>query len=162
MAITACDVGPGTFSYGVTPTAVLTLGPPVGGLEGDIALLTPDSLVVPADAVITNLVPYIKGTSIEANAQTMDDLWGCVDAVLVPPTTGDMQFNVAVATTKTIKTPIAAIMTTDAAVYSITAAMASEFGEVTAEKGDYVKCDFTFKGINAAGTGATATYTDAA
>ena len=157
MGITACDVGPGTFSYGVTPTAILTLGPPVGGLEGDIALLTPDSLVVPADAVITSLTPYIKGTSIEVNAETMDDLWGLVDATGVPKAA-----NVAVATTKTIKATIAAIMTTDAAVYSITAAMASEFGEVTADKGDYVKCDFTFKGINAAGSGATATYTDAA
>ena len=157
MALTACDVGPGTFSYGAGPTAVLTLGPPVGGLEGDIALLTPDTLVVPADAVITNLVPYIKGTSIEVNAETMDDLWALVDALGIPKAA-----DVGVATTKTIKTPIAAIMTTDAAVYSITAAMASEFGEVTAEKGDYVKCDFTFKGINAAGSGATATYTDAA
>jgi hypothetical protein len=156
MALAACDVGPGTFTYGAVPTAVLTLGPPVGGLEGDISLLTPDSLVVPADAVITNLVPYIKGTSIEVNAEMMDDLWGLVDATGVTKTA-----NVAVATTKTIKTPIAAIMTTDAAVYSITAAMACEFGEVTAEKGDYVKCDFTFKGINASGTEATATYTDA-
>ena len=157
MALAACDVGPGTFSYGVTPTAVLTLGPPVGGLEGDISLLTPDSLVVPADAVITNLVPYIKGTSIEVNAETMDDLWGLVDAAGIPKAA-----NVGVPTTKTIKATIAAIMTTDAAVYSITAAVASEFGEVTADKGDYVKCDFTFKGINAAGSGATATYTDAA
>jgi len=161
MAIGACDVGPGTFSYGVTPTAVLTLGPPTGGLEGDIALLTPDSLVVPSHAVVTNLVPYIKGTSIEVDAQTMDDLWGCVDAVLVPPVTGDMQFNVAVATTKTIKATIAAIMTTDAGVYNISEGVAMDFGEVTAEKGDYVKCDFTFKGIKAAGTGAAATYTDA-
>ena len=158
MGITACDVGPGTFSYGATPTAVLTLGPPVGGLEGDITLLTPDSLVVPADAVITSLVPYIKGTSIEANAATIDDLWGLVDAAGGPPVSA----NVAVATTKTIKTPIAAIMTTDAAVYSITAAVAMDFGEVTAEKGDYVKCDYTFKGLNATGSGATATYTDAA
>ena len=157
MSLASCDVGPGTFSYGVTPTAILTLGPPVGGLEGDITLLTPDSLVVPADAVITNLVPYIKGTSIEANAQTMDNLWGLVDATGIPKVA-----NVAVATTKTIKQPIASIMTTDAAVYTIPASMVSDFGEVTAEKGDYVKCDFTFKGINAAGTGATATYTDAA
>jgi len=162
MALTACDVGPGTFSYGVTPTAILTLGPPVGGLEGDIALLTPDSLVVPADAVVTNLVPYIKATGIEANAQTIDDLWGLVDAALVPPVTGDMQANVAVATTKTIKATIAAIFTTDAAVYNISEAVAMDFGEITAEKGDYVKCDFTFKGIKAAGTGAAATYTDAA
>ena len=158
MALAACDTGPGTFSYGETPTAVLTLGPPVGGLEGDITLLTPDSLVVPSHAVVTNLVPYIKGTSIEVNAHSLDDFWGLLDPVNVPPWTAD----VAVATTKTIKAPIAAIMTTDAAVYSITAAVASEFGEVTADKGDYVKCDFTFKGINAAGTGATATYTDAA
>ena len=157
MAIGNCDVGPGTFSYGAVPTAVLTLGPPVGGLEGDIAMLTPDSLVVPAAAVITNLVPYIKGTSIEVNAATMDDLWGLIDAAGGPPVAS----NVAVATTKAIKAPIVAIMTTDAAVYNIAAAVASDFGEVTAEKGDYVKCDFTFKGINAAGSGATATYTDA-
>ena len=158
MALAACDVGPGTFSYGVTPTAILTLGPPTGGLEGDITLLTPDSLVVPADAVVTNLVPVIKGTSIEANAGTIDDLWGLVDAAGGPP----LVANVAVATTKTIKATIAAIMTTDAAVYNISEAVAMDFGEITADKGDYVKCDFTFKGINAAGTGAAATYTDAA
>jgi len=157
MAIGACDVGPGTFSYGVTPTAILTLGPPVGGLEGDIALLTPDSLVVPSHAVVTNLVPYIKGTSIEVNAATMDDLWGLVTAAGGPPlTTG-----VGVADTKTIKATIAAIMTTDAGVYNISEGVAMDFGEVTAEKGDYVKCDFTFKGIKAAGTGAAASYTDA-
>ncbi len=158
MALTACDVGPGTFSYGATPTAILTLGPPTGGLEGDIALLTPDSLVVPADAVVTNLVPYIKGTGIEANAATIDDLWGLIDAAGGPPVAS----NVAVATTKTIKATIAAIMTTDAAVYNISEAVAMDFGEITADKGDYVKCDFTFKGIKAAGTGAAATYTDAA
>lgn len=157
MALASCDVGPGTFTYGAVPTAILTLGPPVGGLEGDITLLTPDSLVVPADAVVTSLTPYIKGTAIEANAATMDDLWALVDATGSP-----LAANVAVATTKTIKATIAAIMTTDAAVYSITNAVAMDFGEVTAEKGDYVKCGFTFKGINAAGTGATATYTDAA
>ena len=158
MALAACDVGPGTFSYGASPTAILTLGPPVGGLEGDVALLTPDSLVVPADAVVTNLVPYIKGTSIEANAATIDDLWGLVDAAGGPPVAS----NVAVATTKTIKATIAAIMTTDAAVYNISEAVATDFGEITADKGDYVKCDFTFKGIKAAGSGAAATYTDAA
>ena len=154
MAIGNCGVGPGTFSYGVTPTAVLTLGPPVGGVEGDIALLTPDSLVVPSHAVVTSLVPYIKGTSIEADAATIDDLWGLVDAAGGPPiTTG-----VAVATTKTIKATIAAIMTTDAGTYTISEGVAMDFGELTAEKGDYVKCDFTFKGIKAAGTGAAATY----
>ena len=157
MALAACDVGPGTFSYGGTPTAVLTLGPPTGGLEGDIALLTPDTLVVPSHAVVTQLIPYIKGTSIEANAATMDDLWGLTAAAGSP-----LGSDVAVATTKTIKATIAAIMTTDAAIYTITEGVAMDFGEVQADKGAYVKCDFTFKGIKAAGTGAAATYTDQA
>ena len=117
MAIGACDVGPGTVT--IDSTATLTLGPPVGGLESDIALLTPDSLVVPADAVITSLIPYIKVSTV------------------------------------------AVVMTTDAAVYAIAAGVAMDFGEVTAEKGDYVKCDFTFKGIDVDGSGAAATYTDA-
>jgi hypothetical protein len=146
MAITACDVGPGTISIGAAG-ATLTLGPPVGGLESDIALLTPDSLVVPADAVITSLIPYIKGTSIEVAQANMNEYW-------MFSTT-----QVAVATTKTVST-VAVTMTTDASVYVIAAGVAMDFGEVTAEKGDYVKCDFTFKGIDADGSGAAATYTD--
>ena len=145
MAIGACDVGPGTVSIG--GAATLTLGPPVGGLESDIALLTPDSLVVPADAVITSLVPYIKGTSIEVLQTNMNDIW-------MFSTTA-----VAVADTKTVTTA-AVTMTTDAAVYAIAAGVAMDFGEITAEKGDYVKCDFTFKGIDVDGSGAAATYTD--
>ena len=145
MAIGACDVGPGTVSIG--GAATLTLGPPVGGLESDIALLTPDSLVVPADAVITSLVPYIKGTSIEVLQTNMNDIW-------MFSTTA-----VAGADTKTVTTA-AVTMTTDAAVYAIAAGVAMDFGEITAEKGDYVKCDFTFKGIDVDGSGAAATYTD--
>ncbi len=145
MAIGACDVGPGLVT--IDGTATLTLGPPVGGLESDIALLTPDSLVVPADAVITSLIPYIKGTSIEVVQANMNDIW-------MFSTT-----QVAVADSKTVTT-VPVIMTTDAAIYNIAAGVAMDFGEVTAEKGDYVKCDFTFKGIDADGSGAAATYTD--
>ena len=146
MAIGACDVGPGTVS--IDGTTTLTLGPPTGGLESDIALLTPDSLVVPADAVITSLIPYIKGTSIEVLQANMNDIW-------MFSTTA-----VAVADSKTVST-VPVIMTTDAAIYNIAAGVAMDFGEVTAEKGDYVKCDFTFKGIDVDGSGAAATYTDA-
>jgi len=146
MAIAACDVGPGTVT--IDNTATLTLGPPVGGLESDIALLTPDSLVVPADAVVTSLIPYIKGTSIEVLQANMNDIWGFSTTV------------VATTTSKAIATPVTVVMTTDAAIYSVTAGVAMDFGEITAEKGDYVKCDFTFKGIDADGTGAAASYTD--
>ena len=146
MAIGACDVGPGTVT--INGDATLTLGPPTGGLESDIALLTPDSLVVPADAVVTSLIPYIKGTSIEALQTNMNDIWGFGTT------------DVAVAETKTIATPIPVIMTTDAAIYNIAQGVAMDFGEVTADKGDYVKCDFTFKGIQTDGAGAAATYTD--
>ena len=145
MAIGACDVGPGTVT--INGDATLTLGPPSGGLESDIALLTPDSLVVPADAVITSLIPYIKGTSIEALQTNMNDIWMFATTA------------VAVADSKTVST-VPVIMTTDAAVYNIAAGVAMDFGEVTADKGDYVKCDFTFKGIDADGSGAAATYTD--
>lgn len=147
MAIAACDVGPGTVSIGAMG-AVLTLGPPVGGLESDIALLTPDSLVVPADAVVTSLIPYIKGTSIEVLQVNMNGFWGFATT------------QVAVANAKAVATPLAVTMTTDAAVYVVSAGVAMDFGEITAEKGDYVKCDFTFKGIDADGTGAAATYTN--
>jgi len=146
MAIAACDVGPGTVT--IDNTATLTLGPPVGGLESDIALLTPDSLVVPADAVVTSLIPYIKGTSIEVLQANMNDIWGFSTTV------------VATTTSKAIATPVTVVMTTDAAIYSVTAGVAMDFGEITAEKGDYVKCDFTFKGIDADGSGAAASYTD--
>ena len=145
MAIGQCDVGPGTVT--IDGTATLTLGPPAGGLESDIALLTPDSLVVPADAVVTSMIPYIKGTSIEALQANMNDIW-------MFSTTA-----VAVADSKTVST-VPVIMTTDAAIYNIAAGVAMDFGEVTAEKGEYVKCDFTFKGIDADGSGAAATYTD--
>jgi len=147
MAIGACDVGPGTAT--IDGAVTLTLGPPVGGLESDIALLTPDSLVVPADAVVTSLIPYIKGTSIEVLQANMNDIWGFATTV------------VAVPTAKAVATPITITMTTDAAVYVVTAGVATDFGEISAEKGDYVKCDFTFKGIDADGTGAAASYTDA-
>ena len=147
MAIGACDVGPGTAT--IDGTATLTLGPPVGGLESDIALLTPDSLVVPADAVVTQLIPYIKGTSIEVLQTNMNDIWGFATT------------QVAVATASAIATPVPVIMTTDAAVYTIAAGVAMDFGEISAEKGEYVKCDFTFKGIDADGAGAAATYVDA-
>ena len=146
MAIAACDVGPGTVS--IDGATTLTLGPPVGGLESDIALLTPDSLVVPADAVVTQLIPYIKGTSVEALQTNMNDIWGFATTA------------VAVADAKAIATPVPVIMTTDAAVYNIAAGVAMDFGEVQADRGAYVKVDFTFKGIKAAGTGAAATYTD--
>ena len=146
MAIGACDVGPGAVS--IDGAATLTLGPPSGGLESDIALLTPDSLVVPADAVVTSLIPYIKGTSIEALQTNMNDIWGFATT------------QVAVAETKAIATPVPVIMTTDAAIYNIAQGVAMDFGEVTADKGDYVKCDFTFKGIQTDGAGAAATYTD--
>lgn len=145
MAIGACDVGPGTVS--IDSSTTLTLGPPVGGLESDIALLTPDSLVVPADAVVTSLVPYIKGTSIEAIQANMNDIWRFATT------------QVAVADSKTVTT-VVVTMTTDAAVYSVLEGVAMDFGEVTAEKGDYVKCGFTFKGIKVSGSGAAATYTD--
>ena len=146
MAIGACDVGPGTVTIG--GDATLTLGPPTGGLESDIALLTPDSLVVPADAAVTSVIPYIKGTSVEVLQTNMNDIWGFATTA------------VAVADAKAVATPIEVVMTTDAAVYAVLEGVAMDFGEVQADKGAYVKCDFTFKGIQADGSGGAATYTD--
>ena len=153
MAIAACDVGPGTVT--IDNTVVLTLGPPVGGLESDIALLTPDSLVVPADAVVTSLIPYIKGTSIEVTQANMNDIWGfATTAVAVTDTDGTAGEG------KNTVTDFVVLMTTDAVTYQLNDAIPMDFGEITAEKGDYVKCDFTFKGLSPTGSGAAATLTN--
>jgi hypothetical protein len=152
MAIANCNVGPGTVTVG--GTAILTEGVPVGGLESDIALNTPDSLVVPADAVVTSLIPYIKFTSIECDPATLDDLWALVDAAGGPPITSD----VGVPTTKTIKATVVVVQTTDVGVYTIAEGVAMEFGEITPEKGAYIKADALYKGISTDGATAAATY----
>ena len=152
MGLTNCGVGWGTVTVGETP--ILTEGVPVGGLESDIALLTPDSRVVPADAVVTSLIPYIKFTSIECDPATLDDLWALVDAAGGPPISSD----VAVPTTKTIKATVVVVQTTDVGVYTIAEGVAMDFGEITPEKGQYIKCDALYKGISADGATAAAAY----
>ena len=144
--------GWGTVTVG--GTAILTQGPPVSGIEADIAFLTPDSLTSVSDVVLVNVTPYVKFTSIECEPATMDDIWGMPDAA------GDVaEFDIGSPASKSVKAGVVVLHTTDAGLFELAEGIACDFGELQAAPGEYVKADATYKGIASDGGTAPATYT---
>lgn len=154
--MTNAGTGPGTVSIGGT-TYHTEGGGLVAGIETDVPLLTPDALTVPTQGVVTMVVPYIKGESIETTATELAAFWN-----LDTPTGTPLAADIGDPTSKDTNAGVAVVFTTDTCVFDLTEGIATEYGELTAEKGAYVKCGFTFKGISSGGATAAGGVTDIA
>ena len=133
------NLKPGAGTITIDNETYFTKGAPSAGCQGDIALLTVDQRAVPLDAVIVNKVFQIKGTCAEVTAVSMADMWGETVATLglandvTPPSI-----------------TVAAVI--GAVTVSLTTAVATDFGDITSEPGQYVAVGFTFSGLAATDT----------
>lgn len=143
MAVT--DLGMGLVTFVIDSQTYLGEGS--AGCEGDIAFGKGIGYTAPFDAKLINKQYYIKGTLNEVNATLIADIWGDTAATLGRS-----------ATTYVNPPTVAVSAAFPQGTFALTAAVACDFGEISAGESDTTSVTFTFKGI-ADGTSAQGSWT---
>ena len=140
-----CKLGPAT-TVTIAGNSYYMKGAASCGIEGDVTFGTVDQYPVPFASKYGSMQPYIKVTLGEVVAALLSVIWDAAD--------------VASDLTPTDKDPTSRAVSVAYAngTFSLTAGIATDFGEITAGDGDNVTVDATFKGIDPDMTGGTGTW----